>query len=193
MYWFYFDNLLLPVTPGKVEVKINNRNTTLDLVSGGQINILKSPGLSEISFDILLPSVKYPFAMYKDGFKSPNYYLEKFEMLKKNRLAFNFIIIRTLSAEELLKYSAQLSSLPYNVLRSYDFNGDGEITAADARILLRNQGKMTILNDTNIKCAVEDYTVTEDAEKHGRDFYVSMKLKQCVDYGLKTAEYNVIK
>lgn len=193
MYLFYLDSVLMPITPGKLTMKIKNKNKTLDLISGGEINIPKSPGLTEISFGLLLPSSEYSFAMYENGFKSPNYYLELLENLKRNRQAFPFTVIRSISAEMLLNYSAGLVNLPSSVLRDYDFNNDGVINAADARILLRGQSGLTLLNDTNMKCTVEDYTVTEDAEKYGRDINVSVNLKQYTDYALKTAVYSIVK
>lgn len=192
MYYVYLDNCLMPVTPGKMVTSVRNRNTTVDLVSGGQINILKSPGLSEVSFDLLFPAVKYPFAVYEnDTFKSPSYYLEKIETLKTQKRAFDFIVIRTISAEELLKYSAKISSLPSSAFEEYDLNGDGRITAADARILLRSESGRTIINDTNMRVAIEDYKITEDADNHGRDFLVSLTLKQAPEYALKTASYSI--
>lgn len=193
MYHLYINNVLMPVTPGKITTKIKNRNKTVELACGGEINILKAPGLTEISFDLLLPSVEYPFAQYENGFKSPDYYLQLIESLKTGRKAFDFLIIRSLSAQELLMNAAKLNTLSADAVRQYDFNKDGKITAADARILLRNGGTFTQLNDTNMRCAVEDYSVIEDVEKYGRDICLSIKLKQCPEYALKTAIYSVKK
>lgn len=195
MYYFYLGDVLMPVTPGKLKTKIKNENKTLSLASGGEINVLKQPGLTELSFDLLLPAVRYPFAVYdNDVFKSPNYFLSYIEELKTSRQAFDFIVIRMLSAETLLRASAKLESLPSAVLSGYDLNGDGKLTAADARILLRSQGKNTaILSDTHMRCSVEDYTVEEDSEKYGRDFLVSLRLKQYKEYAIKTADYSILK
>ena len=55
MYSFYFGSLLLPVTPQKLTTKIKGNNKTLTLVNEGDINFLRSPGLTEISFDVVLP------------------------------------------------------------------------------------------------------------------------------------------
>ena len=190
-YYFYMDSILLPVTPSKMSIKIANKNTTLDMASGGEINIPKQPGLTEISFDVLLPSVQYPFARYDSDFKSPNYYLEHFEQLKTNRKAFDFIVIRTVTAQMLLRHAIHLSTLPTAVLQDYDLDGDGKISSTDARILLRSDNGIAVLSDTNIKCLLEEYTVEEDAEKYGQDFSVSITLKQYVDYGLKKATYKL--
>lgn len=193
MYYLYIDNVLFPVTPGKITMKIKNRNKTVELASGSELNILKAPGLTEVSFDLLLPAVEYSFARYENGFKSPNYYLELIEGLKINKKAFDLVIIRSVSAQTLIAHSAKMNQLPKDILNQYDLNSDGKITAADARILLRNEDSATLLNNTNMRCAVEDYTVTEDAEKDGQDFVVSIKLKQCPEYSLKTATYSVKK
>ena len=125
MYYFYLDSILLPVTPGKLTIRINNRNTTLDLVSGGQINIPKQPGLTEISFDAFLPVSQYPFARYDNGFKSADHYLQAIEKLKTGCAPFDFVVIRTITPQMLLQYAARLRTLPDGILREYDLNGDG--------------------------------------------------------------------
>lgn len=193
MYYFYLDNVLMPITPSSLKMSIKNQNKTVDLASGGQLNILKTAGLTELSFDILLPVENYCFAVYDNGYKSPNYYLEHIENLKMNKKAFKFTVIRAVSATTLLKASAQLTTLSAAVLREYDLNGDGRITAADARILLKSQSGITVLNDTNMRVAIEDYTISEDVEKYGQDINVSIKLKQCPEYSLKTATYSIKK
>ena len=63
MYRFYFDTLLLPVTPQKLTTKIKGANKTLTLVNEGEINFLRAPGLTEISFDAVLPMLgRYSFS-----------------------------------------------------------------------------------------------------------------------------------
>ena len=47
-YYFYLGNVLLPVPPKKLDVKIDNKNKTYDLINNSQINVLKSPGLTSI-------------------------------------------------------------------------------------------------------------------------------------------------
>lgn len=93
-YVFYLDKVLLPITPSKLEISIGNKNQTLTLINEGEINILKKAGLTSITFDVLLPNVKYPFASYKDGFLEASYYLEEIEKLKTNQVPFQFIVTR---------------------------------------------------------------------------------------------------
>ncbi len=40
-YDFYLDGVQLPITPGKLEVKVTNKNKTIDLINVGEVNILK--------------------------------------------------------------------------------------------------------------------------------------------------------
>lgn len=47
--------ILLPVPPEKISYKIKNNNKTIDLVNGGALNVLRQPGLTEISFTLLIP------------------------------------------------------------------------------------------------------------------------------------------
>lgn len=94
MYKFYLSNLLLPVTPQKLELKIKNKNKTLDLINDGEINVPKNAGLTEISFSALLPNSQYPFSIYQDGFRDSSYYLNEIEKLKINKQPFQFIVTR---------------------------------------------------------------------------------------------------
>ena len=83
-----------PFPPKKLELKISNQNKTYDLMNYSEINILKSPGLTSIEFDILLPNVKYPFATYKNNFQNAKYFLGILENLKVNKSAFSIYSYR---------------------------------------------------------------------------------------------------
>lgn len=95
MYKAYLGNILLPITPSKLEFKIKNKNKTIDLINGGEINIQKNAGLTEISLTALLPNNQYPFAIYQDGFKEATYYLNEIERLKASKQPFQFIVTRS--------------------------------------------------------------------------------------------------
>ena len=100
MYLFYLNNVQLPVAPSKLQLKIKNQNKTMTLINEGEINILKSPGLTDISFSCLLPNQRYPFAQYPKSFQKGEYYLSLFETLKINRKVFSFVIIRTINGKK---------------------------------------------------------------------------------------------
>ena len=96
-YYMYIGDMPLPVTPSKIDTKIKGRNKTLNLINDQDINVLKAPGLTEISFDALLPNVKHPFRNKELGFDRANakFYLDEFERLKLEKKPFYFKIIRT--------------------------------------------------------------------------------------------------
>ena len=102
-YTMYLGGVLMPITPSKVKVKINNQNETLTLINGEEINILKEPGLTDVSFDLLLPQVSYPFT--NGGAQSAEYYLSLFERLKTSKQPFQFILNRSMPTGRRLFYT----------------------------------------------------------------------------------------
>ena len=89
---FYIDDLLLPLTPAKINTAIKNKNEVVTLLNGEELNLLKKPGLTEFSFEFRVPSEDFPSVKQ---FISPQTVLNKLEDLKVNKKAFQFIIIRT--------------------------------------------------------------------------------------------------
>lgn len=94
MYNVYLGKMLCPIAPEKIQLKAANKNKTMVLMSGEEINIIKDAGLSEISFSLLLPNTQYPFAVYKAGFEGAGFFLEQIEKLKLEKKPFQFIIVR---------------------------------------------------------------------------------------------------
>lgn len=101
-YLIFLDGVLLPVTPSRIQMKIKNQNKTANLINDGEINFLKDAGLTEFSFETIIPHVKYPFAIYPNGFRPAEYFLNKFEQLKTGKAPFQFICSRLSPAKELL-------------------------------------------------------------------------------------------
>lgn len=93
-YHVYLGKMLCPIAPSKLQLKIGNKNKTMTLINEGEVNILKQAGLTDVSFDLLLPNVEYPFATYKSGFKKANYFLDELEKLKIDKKPFQFIVTR---------------------------------------------------------------------------------------------------
>ena len=81
MYYFYLGEILLPVAPEKMTAKIAGKNQAVTLINEGEINLLKTPGLTEYKFSALLPNVSYPFAEYPEGYRPGGYYLDALEQL----------------------------------------------------------------------------------------------------------------
>lgn len=92
----------MPVTPQKIQIKTPNRNASISLINGQEINILKAAGLQEISFELLLPQVKYPFASYEGSFKRAEYFLTHLEEYRDANSRFRFVLSRVSPAGRLL-------------------------------------------------------------------------------------------
>lgn len=95
-YDFYLDKCLLPVTPEKLTISIENQNKTVNLINEGEINLLKKAGLTEVEFECEIPQVKQPYAVYTNssGFRKASYFLDYFETLKTSQKPFQFIVCR---------------------------------------------------------------------------------------------------
>ncbi len=93
-YIFYIDGVRMPVTPSFLHIDVKNQNKTVNLISESEINILKQPGLKEIAFEVLLPNVVYPFAVYESGFTAAKTYLDQFDVLKESKQPFQLIVTR---------------------------------------------------------------------------------------------------
>lgn len=107
-YRFYLNRILLPVTPSAVSIQSPNRNEIIDLIDGSQINILKEPGLEEITFDFLIPQTSYPFADYgPKGFQKAEFYIEQFKKLRASKKPFQFIILRAIETKPVSVKSGQ--------------------------------------------------------------------------------------
>lgn len=125
MYSFFLDGVLLPVAPEKMSIKIKNQNKTMTLINDGEINILKSAGLTEIDFDALIPALPYSFARYQSTFQSTTVYLSKLEQLKSSKKPFQFIVVRSMPngtpmAQTNMKVSLESYTITESVKDGFD-------------------------------------------------------------------------
>lgn len=139
-YKMYMDDVLIPITPKKVQMKINNQNKTLTLIGGEEINILKSAGLTDVTFDLLLPQVPYPFAASPE---KAEYYLNKFEKLKTSKQPFQWILNRQMPQGAKLFYTNLTVSLEdYQIID--DASEGFDITVKVNLKQYRNYGTKTV-------------------------------------------------
>lgn len=83
-YACYLAGVQMP-TPAKLTVKVKNKNKALILLNEGEINFLRTPGLTEIV-------VPFTFPMLTG--RSPDYYLGTLEQLKTSKEPTQFILVR---------------------------------------------------------------------------------------------------
>ena len=84
-YTCYLDGVEWP-TPEKLTVKIKGQNETITLLNEGEINFLRTPGLSEIVLPVTLSMLT--------GSRSPSYYMGVLERLKTSKGTTQFILVR---------------------------------------------------------------------------------------------------
>lgn len=127
-YDVYLGNCLLPVPPEKITTKVNGNNKTVTLINDGEINILKKAGLTDIDFTVEIPQSKYPYAVYKDGFKEAGYFFDIFENLKNSLKPFQFIVCRRIpSGRKLLSTNIKVSLEDYKITESAKNGFDFEV------------------------------------------------------------------
>ena len=164
-YYFFMGTLQLPVPPAKMSVQIHGKNKTINLINEGEVNLLKTPGLMTVSFDVRLPNTRYPWANYDNslenmagnamagktlgtsnifGFNKASHYLQQLESFKKNETPFRFIVTRM---------------------------GRG----------------LSLLFSTNMLVTLEDYSIAEDKARDGFDVTCPVKLREYRAFGTKKA------
>lgn len=115
-YALYLGGVRYPVAPKAIRTKIKNQNETITLINDGEVNLLKTAGLTDISFDLLLPVLQvYPYAVYPNGFQSAAYYLEQLEKLKTGKEPVQFIVSRTIGHTVLWDTNMTVSLEDYEI------------------------------------------------------------------------------
>lgn len=186
-YDFYLKKCLLPITPDKLQIKINNANETLTLINEGEINILKTAELTDVEFECRIPQVKYPFATYKSGFKGASYFLDYFESLKVDKKPFQFIVSRTMpNGKVLFSTNMKVSMEDYKITEQAK---DGfDLTVKIKLKQYRDYGTKTVsikiaaskpkatvqeTRSTESKPATKSYKVGDIVNFHGGTHYYS--------------------
>ena len=114
-----------PIAPSELTITVNGRNETVDLINEGEVNVLKSPGLTEVSFKALIPQVtKYPFAVNSEPIDTFTNFLN--EMLEQKK-AFQFVVVRTAGTKLLFDTNLKVSCEGYSLNESADNCFDVEL------------------------------------------------------------------
>ena len=112
-YACYLAGVQMP-TPAKLTVKVKNKNKTLILLNEGEINFLRTPGLTEIVVPFVFPMLTG---------RSPDYYLGTLERLKTSKEPTQFILVRcSPDGRTLYDTNMRVSVEDYNVVE--DANRD---------------------------------------------------------------------
>lgn len=93
-YEVYIDDMLLPLPPQKIPIKYTGQNKTATLINGEEINLIRPPGLAEISIDVVIPQMNYPAAVWDGSIDDAEDFLDRIHELKESGDPFEFIVIR---------------------------------------------------------------------------------------------------
>ena len=122
MYYFMLGVLPLPIPPSSLEITTPSMNTTVTLINDGEINIPKTQGLREISFDFLLPTVNnYPFSMFHIGNYTAALFIEYLKRWKESQYPFPFIVVRMSPAGKFLYFTSI-----FTLIEDFTFKEDAE-------------------------------------------------------------------
>ena len=132
MYKFYIGTVLLPITPGAIKSKVGSNNTIVTLMNEGEINILKSPQLKEVTFDVTLPTAKTkaPYAFYGMDGKEAQAFLEYFYQLKVRKLPFPFIIAKMHDDEILPRFYEKMLATVEDYEQTEDASNGRDVTVS---------------------------------------------------------------
>lgn len=126
MYYMFMGTMQIPIPPESLQVKINNKNDTIDLLGQGEVNIVRKAGLSDISFKMMLPNSNYPFngsLLMKS--RHAEYYLSQLENMKVTQSPFQFIVVRMKESGEMLQMTNITVTLEdYVIDESADYGYD---------------------------------------------------------------------
>ncbi|MEQ6357890.1 LysM domain-containing protein [Lysinibacillus sp. M3] len=163
MYNFFADGVQFPVAPSEMTTKINGRNESIVLMNDGEVNIIKKPGLTDIEFEVLLPNVKYPFAVYPNGFQAATFYLDKIEKLKISDKPFQFIVNRMMPNGNLLfDTNITVTLEDYEIKESADNGFDVTVSIMLKQYRAYGNKKITIKKDTKSNSKSTSKAVVEE-------------------------------
>ena len=94
MYRIIIDGQYVPIPPEKITIKVDGDNKTMTLINLGEINVIRKKKLTDISFELLLPNQRYPFAYYPQGYMTADSYIKKYRKLQRNKSQFKLEIYR---------------------------------------------------------------------------------------------------
>lgn len=151
------ETIAFPLAPEQFNTSVGNKNKTVELISIGEVNVVKDIGLRTFKFKLLLPKNAdliggSPHVQESaSDFHEPVWYLNRIRDIKANKEVVFLVIIR--------KY-----------INGTDLNGS---------YTYQN------LFGGNLKVTVEDYSVEEIAGEEG-DFWVNLNLKEYREVGVVT-------
>jgi LysM repeat protein len=130
MYYVYLGKMLLPVAPESIETSTGSNNEVYNLINDGELTVIKSRPLQEISFGFLLPTSNYSFAHYKSGFIGASVFLDYLQEIKEGKDPIQLVVTRSSGIVGAIQaYSGLFNNLKvtledYSVTESTEYGRD---------------------------------------------------------------------
>lgn len=184
MYQVFLGYLQLPIAPSKINTAVNGKNETIELLNGQEVNIIKPTGLTEISFEFLIPHQGYPFATFAGQ-------LANLVGKQGGRMAYESMAV---AMKQYLQYLKSGQSSVLEVANNVaDIIASGEFKANEKRVtkgepfqfIVVDVSGNSVMVKSNLKVTLENYEIIEDADAYGLDTLVSVTLKEYVPYSTK--------
>lgn len=101
-----------PVNPEEIKLCRDSNNETAEIISLGEINILRETKLSTLEFDCFFPGDKdRAYVLTRGDFRSPNFYIDFLEKIRQAKKPCRFIVsgtkINMLCSIEVFNYGIQ--------------------------------------------------------------------------------------
>lgn len=98
--FFEYNNVAvqLPVNPPTLSMECGGKNDQVEIVSIGDINLLRSPKLHTIKVESFLPATinkNAPYVLTSGAFKDPQFYIDFFEKVRADKKPIRFIVTDT--------------------------------------------------------------------------------------------------
>lgn len=134
-FYILYKNIkfVLPITPENLKISNDSNNEVMNLINLGDVNIIKSPPLTEYSFTARFPMRPYPYARMEHSFQ---WYFDFFKTMKEEKGVFRFIVYRKPSGSQTVSQSDPNGLIDYwdtnalvtleemEINESYDYGDD---------------------------------------------------------------------
>ena len=125
MWYLRIAKINFPIVPESVTEERPNRNEKIDLASGKQVNLTKTPGLAKYTMDIRLPRQKWPWAYWKQpkssplstGYHLPETYAKYLRKWKSDKSHVSLMLIRDKASNgtvNVIKQTVTIEELSFN-------------------------------------------------------------------------------
>lgn len=99
-FFFQYDNRVvqLPVNPPSLSIESAGNNKSIEIVSLGEITVLRKKKLSACSIECFFPATinkNNPYVLTQGSFEDPQFYVDFFEGVREARKPMRFIVTDT--------------------------------------------------------------------------------------------------